>query len=235
MHSLKAPGPDGFPGLFFKHYWDIVGSQVTASIQSFFRDGNLLPYINHTFITFIPKKQGACNFNHFLPISLCNFFYKIISKILVNRMQPLLAKIIDPAQAAFVPKRWIAENVVLAHEVVHSFKQTKRKKCYVGFKLDFHKTYDCLEWDFIITSLRTFDFSQAVTNMIFQCLSTVNFTLLLNGTKSASFSPSKGIRQGDPLPPYLFILCSEIMARLINRAFDVGSTRGSFYFQAHLR
>lgn len=150
-------------------------------------------------------------------------------------MRPLLAKIIDPAQAAFVPKRLIAENVVLAHEVVHSFKQTKRKKGYVGFKLDFHKAYDCLEWDFIITSLRTFGFSQAVTNMIFQCLSIVNFTLLLNGTKSASFSPSRGIRQGDPLPPYLFILCNEIMARLINRAFDVRSTRGSFYFQAHLR
>ena len=103
MHSLKASGPDGFPSLFFKNHWDIVCPQVTASIQSFFRDRNLLPCINHTFITLISKKQGACNFNHFRPISLCNFFYKIISKILANRMRPLLAKIIDSAQAAFVP------------------------------------------------------------------------------------------------------------------------------------
>jgi hypothetical protein len=99
----------------------------------------MLSSLNHTFITLIPKKQGACNFNHFSPISLCNFYYKIIAKIIVNRMRPLLSKIIDPAQTAFVPNRWIAENIVLLQEVIHTFKQTKRKKGYVGFKLNFIK------------------------------------------------------------------------------------------------
>ena len=63
MHLFKAPGPDGFSGLFFKHYWDIVGDQVVTAVQSFFREGWMLPQMNHTFITLIPKKQGACNFN----------------------------------------------------------------------------------------------------------------------------------------------------------------------------
>ena len=114
MNPLKAPGPDGFPGLFFRRYWDIVGYQVIDVVQSFFREGWLLKQMNHTFITLIPKKQGACNFNHSRPISLCNFYYKIISKILVLRLRLLLAKLIDPSQAAFIPDRWIAENVVLA-------------------------------------------------------------------------------------------------------------------------
>jgi hypothetical protein len=114
MHPPKAPGLDGFSGIFFKKYWSIVGDQVVAAVQSFFRDGWLLRNVNHTYITLIPKKQGACNFNHFRSISLCNFYYKIISKIIVNRMRPLLSKIIDPSQAAFVPDRWIAENMVLA-------------------------------------------------------------------------------------------------------------------------
>ena len=114
MHPPKAPGPDRFSGIFFKKYWSIVGDQVVAAVQSFFRDGWLLRNVNHTYIMLIPKKQGACNFNHFRPISLCNFYYKIISKIIVNRMRPLLSKIIDPSQAAFVPDRWIAENMVLA-------------------------------------------------------------------------------------------------------------------------
>ena len=103
MKSLKAPGPDGFPALFYKHYWDIVGDQVVLATQSFFRDGWLLWNLNQTFISLIPKKPRACNFNQFRPIGLCNVCYKVISKILANRMRPLLNKTVDPAQVAFVP------------------------------------------------------------------------------------------------------------------------------------
>ena len=223
MHPLKASGPDGLPGLFFKKYWPIVGDQMEVAIQSFFRDGWLLKNSNHTFITLIPKRQAACNFNHFRPISLCNFYYKIISKIIVNRMRPLLSKIIDLSQVAFVPNHWIAKNVFLAQEIVHSFKKSKRKKGSVGFKLDFHKAYDYLEWDFIIKVLGALGFNQNVSNLIFQCISPVRFTLLLNGSKSTSFSPSRGIRQGDSLSPYLFILCSEVLARLIDREVGRGN------------
>lgn len=88
----------------------------------------MLKEFNQTFITLIPKTQGVCNFNQFHPISLCNVCYKIISKIFVNRLQPLLSKLIDPAQVAFVPNRWITENVVATQEIVHSFKSTKKKK-----------------------------------------------------------------------------------------------------------
>lgn len=141
-------------------------------------------------------------------------------------MRPLLSKIIDPSQAVFVPHRWITENVVLAQEVVHNFKQMKKKKGSVGFKLDFHKAYDCLEWDFIATVLKGFGFDQKVVQLIHQCISTVNFTPLLNGYKSASFTTFRGIRQRDPLSPYLFILCSELLDRLINREVVNGSIKG---------
>ena len=183
--------------------------------------------INHTFITLIPKKLGACNFNQFRPISLCNFYYKVIAKILVNKLRPLLSQIIDSSQSAFVPNRWIIENVVLAQEVVHSFKQRKRKKGFMGLKLNFHKAYDYLEWEFICRVLMALGFDSAVVNLIKQCLSTVKFTLLLNGTKSSSFTPSRGIRQGDPLSPYLFILCSEVLARLINKEVVGGNIHGA--------
>ena len=103
MKSLKAPGLDGFPALFYKHYWDIVADQAVLATQNFFRDGWLLRNLNQTFISLIPKKPGACNFNQFHPIGLCNVCYKVISKILVKRMRPLLNKIVDPAQVAFVP------------------------------------------------------------------------------------------------------------------------------------
>ena len=93
-----------------------------------------------------------------------------------------------------MPNRWILENVLLAQEVVHSFKQRKRKrkkkkKGFMGLKLDFHKAYDCLEWEFICRVLMALGFDSAVVNLIKQCLSMVKFTLLFNGSKSSSFTP----------------------------------------------
>ena len=97
MKALKAPGPDGFLALFYKHYWDIVGNQLVFAVQSFFLNGWLQKDFNKTFISLIPKKKGAHNFNHFRPIGLCNVSYKVISKIIVNRLRPLLDKMVDSA------------------------------------------------------------------------------------------------------------------------------------------
>lgn len=96
MKSLKAFGPDGFLALFYKHYQDIVEDQVFMATQSFFHNGWLLKNFNQTYISLIPKKSGACNFNKFHPIGLCNVCYKVISKILVNRLILLLDKMVDP-------------------------------------------------------------------------------------------------------------------------------------------
>ena len=198
MNPLKAPGPDDMPGLFLKFFWHIVRNQLILTVQSFFRDGWLLKEMNETFITLIPKVQGAHNFGHFRPISLCNFCYKVISRILVARLRPLLDKLLDLAQIAFVPNRSIAENVLLAQEVVHSFSTTKKKKGFVGLKLDFQKAYDRLEWPFLIQVLKIFGFHQKFIHLIYQCISTVSFTLLLNGGKGPRIMSSRGLRQGDP-------------------------------------
>ena len=118
---------------------------------------------------------------------------------------------------AFVPNRWINENVVLAHEIVHTFKHTGKKKGYLGIKLDFQKAYDRMEWSFLIAVLKAFGFSSNFTKPINQCLSSVEFSLLLNGGQCPSFFPSRDLRQGDPLSPYLFNLGSKVLLRLLNR------------------
>ena len=226
MHPLKAPGLDGLPRLFFRHYWPIVGEQVVAAVQSFFHDGWMLKEMNHTFITLIPKVQGACNFNQFRPLSLCNVSYKIISKLLVNKLRLFLTKIIDLAQVAFAPNRWINENVVIAQEVVHSFKHMKRKQGSLGIKLDFHKAYDKIEWEFIVQVLKALGFDNKFISLVYQCISTVSYIVLLNGSKGPNLNPSSGLRQGDPFSPYLFILGSEVFARLINQEVIRGSISG---------
>ena len=202
-NSLKAPGPDGLLGLIYKYYWDTVGEQVILAVQSFFRNGWILKEFNQTFIVLIPKVKGAHNFNKFQPISLCNVCYKIIPKILVKRLRPLLSRMIDESQVAFVPS--ITENVVLAQEMAHSFKTTKRKKGWLGIKLDFKKAYYRMEWSYLMAVLKAFGFNKRFIVLINQCISKVQFTILLNGGKTKDFNPARGLRQGIPLSPYLFL------------------------------
>ena len=118
----------------------------------------MLRQINHTFIALIPKRDNPAETQHFRPISLCNTVYKTISKILVNRMRPLLDKPVSPVQSAFVPGRSIHENILLTHEIMHKFRKIKGKKAWVALKLDMEKACDRLEWPFIRKCLEQLGF-----------------------------------------------------------------------------
>ena len=160
LHPLKSPGPDWFPGIFFRSYWEIVKEQVVSCIQECFRNKIVPRGLNRTFLVLIPKNDQASNFNHFRPISLCNFIYKICSKLLANRLRPLLDKIISSNQGAFVKGRWIAENSIIAQELVHKIKSHKGKNGLLLMKIDLKKAYDRLEWSFVDRSLSAWGFSE---------------------------------------------------------------------------
>jgi len=127
MDKFKTPGPDGFGAAFFQDHWHLIAIDVCQAIKSFFNDGKILKQINHTLIALIPKVENPSLTAQFRPISLCNSFYKIIAKILVNKMRSLLEKIIDPVQSAFVPKRSIHDNIHLTYEIMNKFKNMKGK------------------------------------------------------------------------------------------------------------
>uniref|UniRef100_A0A2N9HI63 Reverse transcriptase domain-containing protein n=1 Tax=Fagus sylvatica TaxID=28930 RepID=A0A2N9HI63_FAGSY len=226
MNDQKALGNDGLPAMFYKRYWATVGLTVTAAIQSFFSTGKMLKEINNTLLVLIPKNSNPSTVNHFRPISLCNTVYKVISKLLVARVRPVLDKLISPCQSAFIPGKWIAENQITIHELLHSFKRRKVKGGFMALKIDLQKAYDRINWGFLKAVLENFGFPDIFVNWIMECISSVSFSILINGGKSNFFTPTRGLRQGDPLSPYLFILCQEVLSRIIEREHATGSIQG---------
>ncbi|XP_060962265.1 uncharacterized protein LOC115695280 [Cannabis sativa] len=218
MSSGKAPGPDGMSVLFFKHYWDSVGFDFCEAISNFFITGRMHKGINATNIVLIPKVQNPKRPNHFRPISLCNVVYKVISKIIANRIKPLLPQLICPTQAAFVPGRAIQDNNVIAQEIIHSFNRKKGKEGLFAIKIDLMKAYDKMSWGFIDHVMECFAVPQEFGTWVSQCIATTSLNVCLNGGSVGKIIPSCGLRQGDPLSPYLFIWGAEILSRLLEDA-----------------
>ncbi|KAL2224389.1 UNVERIFIED_CONTAM: hypothetical protein Sindi_3015200 [Sesamum indicum] len=145
----KAPGPDGYSSGFFKAAWPIVGQEVTSAVLDFFNTGRLLKQINTTLLALIPKVHTPMTVGDFRPISCCNVLYKIIAKLLVQWLSVILDKLISPCQAAFVPGRSIGDNIILAQELFTGYNQARLPpRC--ALKVDIRKTYDTVEWDFMI-------------------------------------------------------------------------------------
>ena len=140
MAPLKAPGPNGMPPLFFQTYWIDVSMDVTHAVLSCLNSCSILKSINHTFITLIPKVNNLEKVSNFRPISFCNVIYKIISKLIANRLKPVLNSIISETQSAFIADRLITNNILITFESLHHMKNNcTRKKGFMAIKVEFRK------------------------------------------------------------------------------------------------
>ncbi|XP_050241121.1 uncharacterized protein LOC126690018 [Quercus robur] len=227
MAPLKAPGPDGMPPLFYQTYWTEVGMDVSQAVLSCLNSGSLLKSINHTFITLVPKVQNLERVMDFRPISLCNVIYKIVSKVIANRLKPLLNSIISEAQSAFIGDRLITDNILIAFESLHHMKATCTGKTgFMALKLDMSKAYDRVEWIFLEQILLRMGFREEWVALIMECITTVSYSILVNGEPKGLIKPSRGLRQGDPPSPYLFLFCSEGLNAILRKAALNGEIQG---------
>ena len=218
LNGDKAPGPDGFPLAFWSYSWDFVKGEVLGLFKEFFEHNKFVKSLNATFLVLIPKGRTVEDLKDLRPISLVGSLYKILSKVLANRIKRVMGVIISQSQNAFVEGRQILDAVLIANEAVDSI--LRRKENGVLCKLDIEKAYDHISWDFLLQIMERMGFGPKWISWIKWCISTASFSVLVNGSSTGFFKSSRGLRQGDPLSPYLFVIDMEALSGMLKRAVE---------------
>lgn len=221
MPSDKAPGPDGFTGAFFKACWEIVKDDIKAAINSLYTmNSQGFHLLNSANIVLLPKKNDALRVTDYRPISLIHSIAKIFSKLLANRLAPMLNSMVSNCQSAFIKKRSIHDNFLYVQSTVRKLHKQKRPALFL--KLDIHKAFDTVNWSYLLEVMRALGFGHRWREWVSILFCTATSTTLLNGQHGPSFSHGRGVRQGDPLSPMLFILAMDPLQRLLDLATQQG-------------
>ncbi|WMV38581.1 hypothetical protein MTR67_031966 [Solanum verrucosum] len=220
----KALGPDDFTMCFFKECWEIIKDDVMQTIHNFHQNEVFERSLNATFVALIPKKHGAEELKDFRPISLIGGMYKIIAKLITDRMKTVMGRLINEHQMAFLKDRQIMDASLLSNELVDS--RVKQKIPGILCKLDIEKTYDHVNWNYLFKVLSDMGFGRKWVNWIKFCVSTVKFSIIINGSPEGFFQSQRGLRQGDPMSPFLFLLAMEGLNYMVRKANELGWIRG---------
>ena len=216
----KSPGEDGFTAEFYKHFFDLIGFDLTQSLNQAFEEGELSISQQRGVITLIPKEDSdLLDIQNWRPITLLNIDYKIASKALAKRIESVLPKLVHSDQTGFMKGRYIGENTRLINDVMEYTMSEKKGGILVS--LDFEKAFDTLEWQFIMKVLDLFNFGENVKRWIRIFYTNIESMVLNNGFTTNWIKPTRGVRQGCPLSPYLFILSAEILSNKLRQTTEI--------------
>ena len=161
------------------------------------------------------------------PINFGNIVSRIISKVLANRIKCILPNVISDSQSAFVPNRSITDNSTVAFEMLHRMRNRRKgRTCHMTVKLDISKAYDKVEWEFLQRIILKIGILNQWVNLAMETMCTASYSILINGEPTGFITPSRGIKQGDPFSPYLFLLCAEGLSSLIRKAIENHCLKG---------
>eukprot|EP00253_Pinus_taeda_P020349 PITA_20349 len=223
MEPDKAPGLDGFSIHFYRKCWDLIKTDLIRMVHCFMRKAKIGGGISSTFLALIPKEASLSSFDRYRPISLCNSSYKIMAKLLANRIKPLLQKLISPAQRGFVKGRHILDNVILVQEALHSSHSCKEQGMLI--KPDMCNAFDRVNRSYLYMVLSSFGFSHDFINLIKACLEKI-WIAPINGRPANFFLATRGLRQGCPLSPILYSLMENSLSRKLTLEKQKGCLPG---------
>nr|GEY83612.1 hypothetical protein [Tanacetum cinerariifolium] len=199
-----------------------IVSNEEIKLALFDIDGNKAPgpdEINATIISLVPKVAAPSKVSDYRPIACCNVIYKIISKVICNKLKGVLGFLVDENQSAFISSRQISDNIMLSQELIRN-NHRNRGPAKCSFKINIEKAYDSMEWVFLSSSLKHFGFPELMVKWIMNCIKSTSFTVNVNGDHTGFFKGKRGLRQGDPLSPYLFTLFMEVFNLVLRREID---------------
>ncbi|GJU08415.1 RNA-directed DNA polymerase, eukaryota [Tanacetum coccineum] len=220
----KSPGPDGFTFEFFRKFWTVVGPDFCIAVKWFFEHGFFATGCNSSFVTLIPKTLDPKLVSEFRPISLIGSLYKVVTKILATRLSFVISDLISNVQTAFLPNRQILDGPFIINEILARCKHKNQQAMF--FKVDFAKAYDSIRWDYLDDVLNAFGFGSRWRSWIQGSLNSGKASVLVNGSPTSEFQFHRGLKQGDPLAPFLFILIMESLHLSFNRAVEAGIFTG---------
>ncbi|CAL1384036.1 unnamed protein product [Linum trigynum] len=220
MKPMSAPGPDGFQAVFYQKFWPLVGKNLTMMATNFFETGSIPEELMESLVVLIPKIDHPETPAHFRPISLNNVALKAITKAMANRLKPLMPKLVAPTQSGFIKGRQTNDNILLLQETLHSLRNRKGKRGGIVIKIDLEKAYDRLHWSFLRDTLGEIGLPSTWINRIMTCVEKNQMRINWNGELTSVIKPSRGVRQGDPLSSFLFVLCMERLAHRIEQVVE---------------
>jgi hypothetical protein len=223
MPTDKAPGPDGFNGLFMKRCWEFIKKDFYSLCSALYEGQVNLECINTSYITLVPKKDGPETVNDFRPISLMNISIKLITKILADRLQGVILSLVHRNQYGFIRSRSIQDCLAWSYEYIHQCHHSKRE--VIILKLDFEKAFDTIEHSTIVQVMTHLGLPDRWIHWMHIILSSGSSAILLNGIPGKFFKCKRGVRQGDPLSPLLFVLAAELLQILVNKAAEINMLR----------
>ncbi|KAJ0427646.1 putative RNA-directed DNA polymerase [Helianthus annuus] len=220
----RAPGPDGFNFKFIKRCWSGLEGDFAKIFEEFFVNPHINRSCTSSFIALIPKVKDPMRPSDFRPISLIGCINKVISKVLVNRLKRVIGKVISEDQTAFLKGRSITDGPLILNELFAWMKSTKKMGMF--YKVDIHKAYDSLHWGFLRSIMEQMGFPMKWCDWIMATLCSARASVLVNGSPTPEFDCSRGLRQGDPLSPFLFVIAMEALTGIMKKASMAGLYHG---------